>query len=101
MGYCPICGHWSISTDIIVDSKTNVRGDRCFVCSTIFDISGFVFIDSKVCSCGHPKSYHEHDALVCMRCKETGNYPCKKYRPTEVTIKEIAKKTKEQPNETY
>lgn len=87
-GYCPICGHWSIITNVLVDEATKIKGDICRVCNTVFDVSELEFIDSQTCTCGHPKSDHENDALSCIKGKELENCQCDKYRPTEVKVKE-------------
>ncbi|MGD6809596.1 MAG: hypothetical protein ACQCN3_07855 [Candidatus Bathyarchaeia archaeon] len=86
-GYCPICGYWSISTGIIINNQTNEKIDKCLVCNTIFGPSGLEFVDSKICECGHPKEFHEKDALSCVKGKEATNCQCNKYRPTKVTAK--------------
>jgi hypothetical protein len=86
-GYCPLCGHWSIRTNVEnVDTKE--KSDYCPVCDTLFDASGLIFIDSQMCKCGHPKNSHEKSVLA---CKESAHCKCEKYMPTQVTIKEALK----------
>jgi len=51
-GYCPLCGCWSINTDVIIDGKTGERGDKCQNCGTLFDASELVFVDSQECKVG-------------------------------------------------
>jgi formate dehydrogenase maturation protein FdhE len=86
-GYCPICGYWSISTNIILNDKTGEKGDKCLICDTIFDASGLLFIDSQMCTCGHPKEYHDKNVSACIKGKELSGCNCEKYEPTEVTVK--------------
>ncbi len=90
-GYCPICGHWSISTGMIGNDKTGEKIDKCLVCKTIFDPSGLEFIDSQTCECGYPRDFHEENVLFCVKGKELENCQCNKYRPTQVTVKSTLK----------
>ena len=85
-GYCPLCGYWSISTNVVIDSKTGERGDKCLNCNTIFDASELTFIDSQVCKCGHSRNYHEKGYLSCVQGQKLGSCQCRKYEPTQVTI---------------
>lgn len=85
-GYCPLCGYWSIITGMIIDSKTGEQGDVCQVCGTLFDVSELVFTDSQMCTCGHPRNFHDKTYLNCEKGHELQNCQCKKYRPTQVTI---------------
>jgi formate dehydrogenase maturation protein FdhE len=93
-GYCPLCGYWSIVTDLVIDFKTGERGDKCQNCDTIFDASELVFIDSQVCKCGHPRIFHEKSYLNCEKGQELYNCQCKKYEPTQVTIVPLSQKEK-------
>jgi formate dehydrogenase maturation protein FdhE len=86
-GFCPICGHWSIRTNV-ENVETEEKSDYCTICDALFEASGLEFIDSQMCTCGHPKNYHERNALSCIKGKELVNCQCEKYNPTEVTIKE-------------
>ncbi|MCW4024382.1 MAG: hypothetical protein NWF01_05020 [Candidatus Bathyarchaeota archaeon] len=88
----PPCGYWAIKTDILINSENSEKGDKCLVCNTIFAASNLVFIDSEMCTCGHPKSYHEENVLSCTKGNELNSCTCEKYRPTEVTVKEAPKK---------
>ncbi len=93
-GYCPLCGYWSISTDVIIDSKTGERGDICQNCGTIFDASALAFMDSQVCKCGHPRNYHDKSYLNCKKGHEQSDCQCRKYEPTQVTITSLAQTQK-------
>jgi len=84
-GYCPVCGHWSIITDI-EDPENEEKYDICFICGTVFDASGLSFTDSQMCTCGHPKNYHDMSALSCTKGKALVNCQCDKYKPTEVHV---------------
>ena len=84
-GYCPVCGHWSIITNL-EDAQTRQKYDFCFVCETLFDSSGLSFTDSQVCSCGHPKEYHDRNALACTKGRASVNCHCDKYKPTQVHV---------------
>jgi hypothetical protein len=86
-GYCPICGYWSIRTNV-ENIENGEKSDYCNICGTLFDASGVIFIDSQKCICGHPKDYHGKMALSCIKGKESLNCQCEEYRPTEVIIKE-------------
>jgi len=85
-GYCPLCGYWSIATDVIINSRTGEKGDKCQNCDAIFDASELVFCDSQVCKCGHPRSFHDKSYLSCKEGEKLVNCQCKKYEPTEVTV---------------
>jgi len=86
-GYCPVCGHWSIRTNI-KNAETEQVSDLCTVCQTLFEASKLKFIDSKICTCGHPKNFHENNALSCVKGKKMNGCQCEKYQPTSVTIEE-------------
>jgi hypothetical protein len=89
-GFCPLCGYWVISTDVVINEVTGERGDKCLICETLFAPSALEFIDSKICKGGHPKDYHEKNAMSCVKGRERDNCECKKYEPTKVTIKKAA-----------
>lgn len=91
-GYCPLCGYWSIITDVVIDPKTGERGDRCQNCDTIFDASELTFTDSQICNCGHPRNYHNKSYLNCEKGHELQKCECQKYRPTQVTIMPLSQK---------
>lgn len=91
-GYCPLCGYWSIITDVVIDAKTGEKGDKCQNCDTIFDPSMLVLTDSQECKCGHPRSYHDKTYLSCEKGHQFQNCQCQKYRPTQVTIMPLSQK---------
>ncbi len=84
-GYCPLCGYWSISSDVIIDS-TGKKGDKCQNCDATFEASELTFIDSKMCKCGHPRNDHNKSYLYCEKSQKSGSCLCQKYEPTQVTI---------------
>lgn len=84
-GYCPLCGHWSIITNV-KNQETEEINDICSMCGTVFEPSGLTFTDSQMCTCGHPKDYHDKNALSCIKGKASSNCQCDKYKPTEVHV---------------
>lgn len=95
-GYCPLCGYWSIVTDVVIDSKTDERCDKCQNCGTVFDASELAFKDSQMCKCGHPRNYHDKSYLNCEKGHEFSNCQCQKYEPKQVTVTPLAQKEKKE-----
>lgn len=91
-GYCPLCGYWSTSTDVVIDAQTGERGDKCQNCEIIFEASELAFVDSQICTCGHPRNYHDKNYLNCEKGHELSNCQCQKYEPTQVTIMPLTQK---------
>jgi hypothetical protein len=85
-GYCPLCGYWSIATNVVINSKTGERGDKCLKCETIFEGSELTFTDSQMCKCGHRRNYHNEGFLNCETGQKVDNCQCMKYEPTNVTV---------------